>query len=154
MLFLLLLLLLILLLLLLLQFLQGQLQIHLCVLVGWVQFQGPLISGDGLFKRLLLKEAIAHVVMGLRLDLFHLGAEHLLEFSQGLVVLAALEEHVSDVEVQFRGVGPVEEGVAVEPQGLIVLAALVVLQSLGALAGYGIAHRRPADDQPNPRDDP
>ena len=96
---LLLLLLLILLLLLLLQFLQGQLQIHLCVLVGWVQFQGPLISGDGRFKRLLLKEAIAHVVMGLRLDLFLLGAEHLLEFSQGLVVLAALEEHVPDVEV-------------------------------------------------------
>ena len=84
--------------------------------------------------------------MGLCLDFFLLGAEHPLEFPQSLVVLAAFKKRVPDVEVQLGRVGPVEEGVAVELEGLIVLAALIVLQSLGALAGHGIAHGRPADD--------
>ena len=84
--------------------------------------------------------------MGLRLDFLLLGTEHALKFPQGLIVLAALKKCIPYVEVQFGRVGPVEEGVSVELQGLIVLAALVVLQRLGALAGHGIAHGRSADD--------
>ena len=92
--------------------------------------------------------------MGLRLDFLLLGAEYALEFPQGLVVFAALKKCVPDVEVQFGRVGPVEQSVAVELQGLIVLAALIVLQRLGALAGHGIAHGRSTDDQPDSQDDP
>ena len=147
----LLLILLLLLLVLLLQLFQRQLEIDLGILIGRSQIQRLLIRFDRLLKGLLLKEGIAHIVMGLGAGSFPRCPGRPFELLQGLLVVAAFEERVPDIKVQLGCIGPVYERVAIQLERRVVLPALVERQGLGALLRDRIAHSRPQQRQPDPQ---
>ena len=127
---------------LLLQLFQRQFEVDLGVLVGRIQLQRLLIGFDSLFKGLLLKIAIAHIVVGLGANFFPRCLEYLREFLQSLFVIPVFEQRVAYIKMQFGRVGSVDKCVAIEIERSGVLTAAVVLQCRSTFLHHRIAHGR------------